>query len=137
MGNQEVAFSRIWMNSVKGDEFALTVFARVGTALGIGIGALVNTLNLPLYVVGGGVSAASLAFRPATPLQAAQCPWLYDSWTAASSRTACLLAWDDRRATSAGPLMRFVPTARPCAAQAGRRRFSGEIDRVAQWIEQG
>jgi len=36
----------------------------VGTALGIGIGALVNTLNLPLYVVGGGVSAAWELFAP-------------------------------------------------------------------------
>jgi glucokinase len=47
-----------------GDEFALTIFARVGTALGIGIGALVNTLNLPLYVVGGGVCAAWELFAP-------------------------------------------------------------------------
>jgi glucokinase len=47
-----------------GDEFALTVYARVGTALGIGIGALVNTLNLPLYVVGGGMSAAWDLFAP-------------------------------------------------------------------------
>jgi glucokinase len=50
--------------ALEGDEFALTVFARVGTALGIGIGALVNTLNLPLYVVGGGVSAAWGLFAP-------------------------------------------------------------------------
>jgi glucokinase len=47
-----------------GDEYAVTVFQRVGTALGIGIGALVNTLNLPLYVVGGGVSAAWELFAP-------------------------------------------------------------------------
>jgi glucokinase len=47
-----------------GDEFASTVYARVGTALGIGIGALVNTLNLPLYVVGGGMSAAWDLFAP-------------------------------------------------------------------------
>jgi glucokinase len=50
--------------ALAGDEFALTVFARVGTALGIGIGALVNTLNLPLYVVGGGMSAAWDLFAP-------------------------------------------------------------------------
>ena len=50
--------------ALAGDEYALTVFARVGTALGIGIGALVNTLNLPLYVVGGGVSAAWELFAP-------------------------------------------------------------------------
>jgi glucokinase len=50
--------------AIAGDEFALTVFARVGTALGIGLGALVNTLNLPLYVVGGGMSAAWELFAP-------------------------------------------------------------------------
>ena len=50
--------------ALAGDEFALTIFARVGTALGIGIGALVNTLNLPLYVVGGGMSAAWDLFAP-------------------------------------------------------------------------
>jgi glucokinase len=50
--------------ALQGDELALTVFVRVGTALGIGIGALVNTLNLPLYVVGGGVSAAWDLFAP-------------------------------------------------------------------------
>ena len=50
--------------AIAGDEYAVTVFQRVGTALGIGIGALVNTLNLPLYVVGGGVSAAWELFAP-------------------------------------------------------------------------
>ena len=50
--------------ALAGDEFALTVFARVGTALGIGIGTLVNTLNLPLYVIGGGMSAAWDLFAP-------------------------------------------------------------------------
>jgi len=50
--------------ALAGDAFALTVFARVGTALGIGVGALVNTLNLPLYVIGGGVSAAWDLFAP-------------------------------------------------------------------------
>ncbi len=47
-----------------GDATALAVFARVGTALGIGLGALVNTLNLPLYVIGGGMSAAWHLFAP-------------------------------------------------------------------------
>ena len=50
--------------ALAGDEYALTVFQRVGTALGIGLGALVNILNLPLYVVGGGMSAAWELFAP-------------------------------------------------------------------------
>ncbi len=51
-------------SALAGDPRALAVFARVGTALGIGLGALVNTLNLPLYVVGGGMSAAWELFAP-------------------------------------------------------------------------
>jgi glucokinase len=51
-------------SALAGDPHALAVFLRVGTALGIGLGALVNTLNLPLYVVGGGMSAAWELFAP-------------------------------------------------------------------------
>jgi len=47
-----------------GDADAAGVYARVGTALGIGLGGLVNTLNLPLYVIGGGTSAAWDLFAP-------------------------------------------------------------------------
>jgi glucokinase len=47
-----------------GDPRALHVFEQVGTALGIGLAGLVNTLNLPLYVVGGGVSRAWDLFAP-------------------------------------------------------------------------
>src|SRR5439155_595892 len=38
--------------------------SRLGRALGIGIADLVNALNLPMYVVGGGVSSAWEAFSP-------------------------------------------------------------------------
>ena len=41
------------------------MFDDVGRALGIGIGDLVNTLNLPLYVVGGGLANAWNLFSPA------------------------------------------------------------------------
>jgi glucokinase len=50
--------------ALAGQSHALAVFDRVGKVLGIGIGALVNTLNLPLYVVGGGMSAAWDLFAP-------------------------------------------------------------------------
>ena len=43
---------------------AKAIFDIVGRSLGIGIGALVNTLNLPLYVVGGGVAEAWDLFAP-------------------------------------------------------------------------
>jgi glucokinase len=42
----------------KGNPDAQKIFADAGRALGIGLAALVNTLNLPLYVVGGGLAQA-------------------------------------------------------------------------------
>ncbi|MHB1021919.1 MAG: ROK family protein [Acidobacteriaceae bacterium] len=47
-----------------GDAGALAVFEEVGRSLGIGLAALVNTLNLPLYVVGGGMAEAWDIFSP-------------------------------------------------------------------------
>ncbi len=48
-----------------GDTEARKIFERVGRALGLAVAAMVNTLNLPLYVIGGGVSSAWDAFAPA------------------------------------------------------------------------
>jgi glucokinase len=42
----------------EGNPDAQKIFADAGRALGIGLAALVNTLNLPLYVVGGGLAQA-------------------------------------------------------------------------------
>jgi glucokinase len=42
----------------EGNLDAQKIFADAGRALGIGLAALVNTLNLPLYVVGGGLAQA-------------------------------------------------------------------------------
>lgn len=42
----------------KGNPDAKQIFIDAGRALGIGLAALVNTLNLPLYVVGGGLAQA-------------------------------------------------------------------------------
>jgi len=49
----------------QGDPAAQQIFATAGTALGIALANLINALNLPLYVVGGGVAAAWPAFSPA------------------------------------------------------------------------
>lgn len=48
-----------------GDADAIGVFDLVGRSLGIGIAGLVNTLNVPLYVVGGGLANAWKLFSPA------------------------------------------------------------------------
>jgi glucokinase len=41
-----------------GDADAKAIFDKVGRSLGIGLASLVNTLNLPLYVLGGGLANA-------------------------------------------------------------------------------
>jgi glucokinase len=47
-----------------GDQLAQRVFSYVGHALAIGLTSLINTLNLPLYVIGGGVCEAWDLFSP-------------------------------------------------------------------------
>src|SRR6185295_1447463 len=48
-----------------GDKECQEIFRSVGRYLGIGLATLVNTLNLPLYVIGGGVAEAWPLFSPA------------------------------------------------------------------------
>jgi glucokinase len=50
--------------ALAGDPDAMLIFVEVGRALGIGLAALVNTLNLPLYVVGGGLANSWNLFSP-------------------------------------------------------------------------
>lgn len=51
--------------ALQGDTAAQEVFDVVGRALGIVLANLVNALNLPLYVIGGGLAEAWQAFSPA------------------------------------------------------------------------
>jgi glucokinase len=60
----EFSAKAIYNLAIQGDEDARKIFRRVGRALGISIAGLVNALNLPMYVVGGGVSSAWEAFAP-------------------------------------------------------------------------
>ena len=60
----EFSAKAIYNLAIQGDEYARTIFRRVGRALGILLAALVNGLNLPMYVIGGGVSSAWEAFSP-------------------------------------------------------------------------
>jgi glucokinase len=50
--------------ALQGDEPARLIFRKVGWALGIGLASLINLLNLPMYVIGGGVSAGWEAYAP-------------------------------------------------------------------------
>jgi len=54
----------VYQMAVQGDEPAQEIFRRVGQALGIVLADLVNIFNLPMYVIGGGVSSAWEAFAP-------------------------------------------------------------------------
>ena len=60
----EFSAKSIYNLAIQGDEDARSIFRRVGRALGITLSAMVNSLNLPIYVVGGGVSSAWEAFAP-------------------------------------------------------------------------
>jgi len=64
-GNVEFTSRSIYQLAVQGHPSAKKIYERVGRALGIGIGSMVNALNLPMYVIGGGVSSAWDAYAPA------------------------------------------------------------------------
>jgi glucokinase len=60
----EFSAKSIFNLAIQGDEDAKRIFRRVGRAIGIVLSAMVNSLNLPIYVVGGGVASAWEAFAP-------------------------------------------------------------------------
>src|SRR5437588_12903678 len=62
----EFSARAVYNLAIQGDEEARKIFRRVGRALGIVLSGLVNALNLPMYVVGGGVSSAWEAFAPSS-----------------------------------------------------------------------
>jgi glucokinase len=68
-----------------GDGAAQEIFSRAGRALGILVAALVNTFNLPLYVIGGGVAEAWEMFSPAMLAEARKRSFVYAAtWSGAS-----------------------------------------------------
>ena len=62
--NAEFSAKAIYNLAIQGDEDARKIFRRVGSAIGITLSNMVNGLNLPIYVIGGGVSSAWEAFAP-------------------------------------------------------------------------
>jgi len=63
--DQEISGDVIHRAAKGGDRVSRDAFARMGSALGIGIASLVNLLNLEKVVVGGGLSASWKFFLPA------------------------------------------------------------------------
>jgi len=64
-GQDQVTARSLAESAWAGDAESEEIYRKVGQALGIGLASLVSTLNLPLYVVGGGVAAAWDLFSPA------------------------------------------------------------------------
>src|SRR5207244_9774790 len=60
----EFSAKAVYNLAIQGDESARRIFRHVGRSLGIVLAALVNSLNLPIYVIGGGVCSAWDAFAP-------------------------------------------------------------------------
>ncbi len=63
-GDVEFSSRGIYQLAIQGHPSAQKIYERVGRALAIGIGSMINALNLPMYVIGGGVSSAWEAFAP-------------------------------------------------------------------------
>jgi len=63
-GNVEFTSRNVYQLAIQNHPSAQKVYHRVGRALGIAIGGMVNALNLPMYVIGGGASSAWDAFAP-------------------------------------------------------------------------
>ena len=61
----------------EGDEGALIVYDTVGRALGLSLSGLVNILNVPLYVIGGGAAAAWPLFAPTMFRELERCSYVY------------------------------------------------------------
>ena len=63
-GSAPLSASTVAQLATAGDERALRVFDEVGLALGLSLAHLVNALDLPLYIIGGGAAAAWPLFAP-------------------------------------------------------------------------
>jgi glucokinase len=68
--------------AMRGDAEAKKIFERVGRALGVALANMVNALNLPLHVIGGGVSSAWDAFAPAMFAEVRRRSFVYAGTTA-------------------------------------------------------
>ena len=83
MGNGNLDSLAVYECAMRGDAEAKKIFERVGRALGLAIAAMVNTLNLPLYAIGGGVSSAWDAFAPSMFDEVRKRSFVYAGTTAA------------------------------------------------------
>ena len=62
--DSEFSAKSIYNLAIQGDEDARRIFRHVGRYLGVVLASMVNSLNLPIYLIGGGASSAWDAFSP-------------------------------------------------------------------------
>jgi glucokinase len=62
--DKEFNSRKVYQLATQGDAAAQQIFCRMGRALGLVLADMVNALNLPIYVIGGGVANAWHAFAP-------------------------------------------------------------------------
>jgi glucokinase len=67
--------------AVQSDETALRIFQNVGQALGIALANMINVLNLPMYVIGGGMANAWNMFAPGLLDQVQKRSFVYTATT--------------------------------------------------------
>jgi glucokinase len=82
----ELNSQAVYECAMRGDAEAKKIFERVGRALGVALADMVNTLNLPLYVIGGGVSRAWDAFSPSMFEEVRRRSFVYAGTTAEDGR---------------------------------------------------
>ncbi len=63
-GGESLSARLVHRHAAAGDPLSMEIFQSVGRYLGIAVAGLVNVLNLPLYVIAGGVSEAWDLFSP-------------------------------------------------------------------------
>ncbi len=79
--NAEFGSKVVYQMAIQGDRAAQEIYRKVGWALGIVVGDLVNVLNMPMYVIGGGVASAWDAFAPAMLREVAARSFVYAATT--------------------------------------------------------
>jgi glucokinase len=81
----DVTAQDVFMLAEQGNQRAQAIWRSAGEALGIALAALVNIFNAPLYIIGGGASAAWPQFAPAMQAEVERRSWTY-RLTRASTR---------------------------------------------------
>lgn len=62
--NPEFSSKVVFQHAAQGDAAARQIFEVVGRSLGMAIAIMINALNLPMYVIGGGAASGWVAFAP-------------------------------------------------------------------------